>query len=198
MASTLAPERSDHVDHYWEKGYAVIRGLFPKEEIAKAQAEAKRIYAEGLKHHAPYRDRNLLFEVLPESFPGRRYVLQAHWFAWISPHFEWLRRDPRYYRVLSPLLGGNIKQVVQQIHWKPPGAGLTGFRFHQDMRFRERTDAFRDVMSSYVTTGLAIDPATSENGCLRVIAGSHKRGYLGLSDDGPLMKGETQEAELKR
>jgi ectoine hydroxylase-related dioxygenase (phytanoyl-CoA dioxygenase family) len=94
------------------------------------------------------------------------------------------------------LLGDDIKQVAQQIHWKPPGAERTGFRFHQDLRFRERQDAFRDLMTSYITTGLAIDPATRENGCLRIIPESHKLGYLGLSDDGPLMKGVTEDGTL--
>jgi ectoine hydroxylase-related dioxygenase (phytanoyl-CoA dioxygenase family) len=52
-------------------------------------------------------------------------------------------------------------------------------------------------MTSYVTTGLAIDPAGRENGCLRIIPGSHRLGYLCLSDDGPLMKGVTEEPVLR-
>ena len=150
-----------------------------------------------MKHPRTYRDRNLLFEILPESFRGQRYLLQAHWMAWISPYFEGLRRAEPYRRLLAPFLGEDIKQVAQQIHWKPPGAERTGFRFHQDLRFRERRDAFRDVMTSYITTGLTIDPATRENGCLRVIPGSHRLGYLGLSDDGPLMKGSTEHSTLR-
>jgi ectoine hydroxylase-related dioxygenase (phytanoyl-CoA dioxygenase family) len=186
----------DYVDHYWDQGYAVLRGFLPRAELGELQAETRRLYAEGLKHPTTYRDRNLLFEILPASFRGQRYVLQAHWMAWISPYFERLRRSEPYRRVLAPLLGDDIKQVAQQIHWKPPGAERTGFRFHQDLRFRERRDAFRDLMTSYITTGLAIDPATRENGCLRIMPQSHKLGYLGLSDDGPLMKGVTEDGTL--
>ncbi len=198
MALNLAAESKDYADHYWEHGYAILRGLFTRVEMAEIQAETQRIYAEGLKHHASYRDRNVYYEILPEAFAGRRYVLQAHWMAWISPLFERLRRDPRYLMALEPLLGRNIKQPAQQIHWKPPGAGLTGYRFHQDLRFRERDANFEKIMTSWINTGLAIDPATRANGCLRVIKGSHRKGYLGLSDDGPLMKGATQDEELKR
>ncbi len=198
MRASIASESRDYVDHYWEKGYAVVRGLFSKGRMAEVQNETRRLYAEGLKHHATYRHKNLFFEILPEHFAGQRFVLQAHWFAWISPFFEELRRDPAYLSLLEPLLGRDIKQIAQQIHWKPPGANLTGFRFHQDLRFRERQDLFADVMTSYVTTGLAIDPATRENGCLRVVPESHKRGYLGLSDEGgALMKGATAGAELE-
>ena len=50
MTNTLASESRGYVDHYWEHGYAVVRGVFPKDEMKVAQAEAQRIYAEGLKH----------------------------------------------------------------------------------------------------------------------------------------------------
>jgi hypothetical protein len=71
-------------------------------------------------------------------------MLQAHWVAWMSPLLERIRRDPRVLAVMQPLLGPDIRQVAQQIHWKPPGvAQRTGYRFHQDLRFRERREAFR-------------------------------------------------------
>ena len=198
LTSQIAAESRGYVEQYWEEGYAIVRGLFPKDRMVAVQKESRRIYEEGMKHHACYRDHNLYFDILPEHFAGRRYVLQAHWFSWISPLFEQLRRDPAYFALLEPLLGRDIKQIAQQIHWKPPGADLTGFRFHQDLRFRERRDAYKDIMTAYVTSGLAIDPATKENGCLRVVPGSNKMGYLGLSDEGgALMKGATAEEELR-
>jgi ectoine hydroxylase-related dioxygenase (phytanoyl-CoA dioxygenase family) len=193
----LAAESRDYVEQYLEEGYAVVRGLFSKDRMREVQAETRRIYEEGMKHHASYRHKNVYFEILPESLKGQRYVLQAHWMSWISPLFEALRRDPAYLALLEPLLGRDLKQIAQQIHWKPPGAGLTGFRFHQDLRFREKGSAYRDIVTSYLNTGLAIDPATMENGCLRVVSGSHKMGYLGLSDEGgALMVGETANSEL--
>lgn len=196
MALAVAQESRDFVDHYWEQGYAIVRGLFNQAEIAEAQAEAQRIYQIGLQHHATYRHKNLLFEILPESFAGRRYVMQAHWFSWISPFFERFRRAPQMYSVLQPLLGRNVRQIAQQLHWKPPGAPLSGYRMHQDLRFRERQEDFKDLMTTNINFGIAIDPATKENGCLRIVPGSHKKGYLGLADDGPIMKGTTQEQEL--
>ena len=95
------------------------------------------MYAEGLKHHATYRDKNLLFEVLNDPKAQRRVVLQAHWTAWISPVMEEMRRSRHYYAVLEPFLGPDIKQITHQVHWKPPGAKYTSYRFHQDARFRE-------------------------------------------------------------
>jgi len=186
------------VEQLESEGYAIIRGFLSPAEIAAVSAEADRIYTEGLKHHATYRDRNLLFEVLNDPKAKRRVVLQAHWTAWISPLMEEMRRSRHYYAVLEPFLGRDIKQISHQIHWKPPGAKYTSYRFHQDARFREGSLKAFDHLTSSVTTGLAIDRQTAENGALRLFPRSQRLGYLGLSDDGPIMVGETQDEELRR
>ncbi len=188
----------DLVDRVNAEGYAIVRGFLPPSDMAEIGREVDRMYEEGLKHHATYRDRNLLFEVLNDPKAKRRVVLQAHWTAWISPLLERQRRDLRYLDVLAPFLGPDIKQIAQQLHWKPPGAKYTFYRFHQDARFRESPNTGDQSMRGSVTAGLAIDRQTVANGALRIIPKSHTRGYLGLSDDGPIMVGETQDEELRR
>lgn len=180
------------------EGYAIVRGFLSPAETARLSAETDRLYQEGLKHRATYRDRNLLFEVLDDPKANRRVVLQAHWTAWISPFMEEVRRSEKYLSVLEPFLGADIKQITHQVHWKPPGAKYTSYRFHQDARFREGNIKDFSYVASTVTTGLAIDRQTVANGALRVIPKSHRLGYLGLSDDGPIMVGQTQDEELRR
>ena len=180
------------------EGYAIIRGFLSRAEIEEIGAEVDRLYAEGVKHHATYRHKNLLFEILNDPKAQRRVVLQAHWTAWISPLMERMRRSAKYRAMLEPLLGDDIKQITHQLHWKPPGAKYTFYRFHQDARFREGKSKDFDYLQSTVTTGLAIDRQTVENGALRIIPRSHLKGYLGLSDDGPIMVGETPDEELRR
>lgn len=186
------------VEHLREHGYAIIRGFLTADEIAAVKRETDAVMAEGLKHHASYRDHNLMFEILNDPQAKCRVLLQAHWFSWINPALEALRRHPRYLEIMAPLLGRDIKQVTNQLHWKPPGAQFTGYRFHQDLRFRCRPEVYTNLDRTYLNTGLAIDPHGPENGGLAVYDGSHKRGYLGLSDDGPIMKGVNHEDELIR
>jgi hypothetical protein len=188
----------DLVGEVKTQGYATIRGFLSQEETAQISAEVERLYQEGLKHHATYRDKNLLFEVLDDPKAKRRVVLQAHWTAWISPLMERMRRSEKFFKVLEPFLGPDIKQISHQVHWKPPGAKYTFYRFHQDARFREGRIKNHDYLESTLTTGLAIDRQTAANGALRVIPKSHRLGYLGLSDDGPIMVGQTQDEELRR
>jgi ectoine hydroxylase-related dioxygenase (phytanoyl-CoA dioxygenase family) len=188
----------DLVGEVKTRGYAIIRGFLSAQETAQIAAEIDRLYQEGLKHHATYRDKNLLFEVLDDPKAGRCVVLQAHWTAWISPLMERMRRSEKFFKVLEPFLGPDIKQISHQVHWKPPGAKYTFYRFHQDARFREGRIKNHDYLESTLTTGLAIDRQTAANGALRVIPKSHRLGYLGLSDDRPIMVGQTQDEELRR
>jgi ectoine hydroxylase-related dioxygenase (phytanoyl-CoA dioxygenase family) len=188
----------DLVQEIRSEGYAVVRGFLSPSEIAQISAETDKMYQEGLRHHATYRDKNLLFEVLDDPKARRRVVLQAHWTAWLSPLMEQMRRSQKYFTVLEPFLGGDIKQISHQVHWKPPGAKYTSYRFHQDARFREGNIKDFSYLQSAVTTGLAIDRQTVANGALRVFPRSHTLGYLGLSDDGPIMVGQTQDEELRR
>ncbi len=187
----------DLVAELHREGYAIVRGFLPADDIAAIAAEADRVYAEGLRHHATYRHKNLLLEVLEDPVARRRVVLQAHWSAWISPHLERMRRDPRYLAVLEPFLGRDIKQITHQIHWKPPGAKYTFYRYHQDARFRN-AQAVRNLLYGTVNTGLAIDRQSEANGALRVIPRSHLNGYLGLSEDGTIMTGSTPDEDLVR
>jgi ectoine hydroxylase-related dioxygenase (phytanoyl-CoA dioxygenase family) len=189
---------SDIVQDLNTQGFAMVRGFLSPSDTKEIAAETDAMYREGLKHHATYRDKNLLFEILQDPKAQRRVVLQAHWTAWISPLMERMRRSEQYFSVLEPFLGSDIKQISHQIHWKPPGAKYTFYRFHQDARFREGNVKDFDFVRSSVTTGLAIDPQTVANGALRVIPKSHRLGYLGLSDDGPIMVGQTQDEELRR
>ena len=198
MAKVMEKVMQHIVDQLKSEGYAIIRGFLSPAETKAISDEVDKMYAEGLKHHATYRDKNLLFEILNDPKAKRRVVLQAHWTAWISPMMEEMRRSQGYYAVLEPFLGPDIKQITHQVHWKPPGAKYTSYRFHQDARFREGSVKAYDYLESSVTTGLAIDRQTVENGALRIIPKSHRLGYLGLSDDGAIMVGHTQDEELRR
>jgi ectoine hydroxylase-related dioxygenase (phytanoyl-CoA dioxygenase family) len=196
MLDTRAVE--DAISQFRDEGYAIVRKFLPADEIKRLQEKTAELQAIALEHPVTFRHGNLVYEILPEEYFGKRYVIQAYWFAWADAYFDAFRSHPRYLQLLEPLLGNNIKQVTQQIHWKPPGARLTGYRFHQDLRFRESRSSYEDVVRDTVTMGLAIDRATPENVCLKVVPRSHTMGYLGLSDngDGQIMKGLTQDDEL--
>jgi ectoine hydroxylase-related dioxygenase (phytanoyl-CoA dioxygenase family) len=58
--------------------------------------------------------------------------------------------------------------------------------------------AYRNLATSYVQTGLAIDPHTSSSGCMRFIPRSHLRGALDLDCVGEVLGTAPSDAALER
>ena len=55
----------------------------------------------------------------------------------------------RLFELLAPLLGSDIKQIINQLHWKPAGSLISDFAFHQDARFRKPAACYRNLAESY-------------------------------------------------
>jgi ectoine hydroxylase-related dioxygenase (phytanoyl-CoA dioxygenase family) len=168
----------DYIASFESEGYAVIRGLFAPHEIDAIAAAADRIYAEGVAHGRSFRHGNLFYNVA-SSAQGEPLVRMVQWPSYHQPVLNRVRLDRRIAHLLEPLIGPNLKQIINQIHWKVPGS-LGDFAWHQDSRSRRPASAYRNLAGSYVQTGLAIDPHTPQAGGMRFIPRSHLRGDLGM------------------
>jgi ectoine hydroxylase-related dioxygenase (phytanoyl-CoA dioxygenase family) len=166
----------DFVSEYRERGYTVVRGVFRPEEIAELRRSFDRAYAEGLTHHSTWRHGNRVF--WPQEHPTiGRFVSGCQWQSWVDPVLNRIRTDPRMLAILKPLIGDDLKQIINQMHWKTPGSGQT-WGMHQDVRSRKPDHCFRDLANSYVQTGIAIDRHWKDNGAMQVIPFSHRRGQM--------------------
>jgi ectoine hydroxylase-related dioxygenase (phytanoyl-CoA dioxygenase family) len=108
----------------------------------------------------------------------------VQWPAYEDELLERVRRDPRWLDLLRPLIGSDIKQIINQLHWKPPGAAAAEFAFHQDVKSRRPRSAYRNLPECYVQTGIAIDPHRAANGAMRILPGSHRLGEMKLGTIG--------------
>lgn len=163
--------------HYWREGYAIVRGFFDAAEIAEIGAALDELYAEGAAHGRCFRHGNLFYNVAREQDGSEPLVRMVQWPSYHQPALNGVRLDTRFAELLEPLIGSDLKQIINQVHWKAPGL-LGDFAWHQDSRFRQPASAYRNLATSYVQTGLAIDPHMPESGCMRIIPGSHLRGEL--------------------
>jgi hypothetical protein len=168
----------DYVAHYWREGYAILPGVFGAGEIEAIGAAADQIHAEALGHGRCFRHANLFYDVAAND-DGAKLVRMAQWPSYHQPVLDAVRLDRRMARLLEPIIGSDLKQIINQVHWKARG-GFSDFAWHQDSRSRRPAGAYRNLGTSYVQTGLAIDPQTPRSGCLRVIPRSHLRGSLEL------------------
>ena len=162
---------------YWREGYAVVRGFFSKEEVAEISGALDQLYAEGVAHGRCFRHGNLFYNVARERDGGEPLVQMVQWPSYHQPVLNSVRLDARFAQLLEPLIGSDLKQIINQVHWKVPGL-LGDFAWHQDSRFRQPASAYRNLGTSYVQTGLAIDPHTPESGCMSFIPRSHLSGDL--------------------
>ena len=168
----------DIASAYRRDGYVVVRGLFRGEEIARISTAIDQIHAEGVRHGRGFRHGNLFYNVA-ECGDGLPIVRLVQWPSYHQPVLNAVRLDLRMADLLAPLIGRNLKQIINQVHWKST-RGCADFAWHQDCRFREPASAYRDLAEAYVQTGLAIDPHTPSSGCMRFLPGTHLRGDLDM------------------
>ncbi len=187
--------RCDYVRHYHQHGFAIVRGVFRPREVQELAGAFDRLYEAGLRRGRSYRDHNLLFRVATDPRLGT-IVRMVQWPSYENAVLARYRVDPRMLQILAPLVGVDLKQIINQLHWKPPGATNVEFGYHQDIRSRRPRSAYRSPAESYVQTGIAIDAHYAANGAMTVLPGSHRLGELPLGGDRPTMERALDDGEL--
>jgi ectoine hydroxylase-related dioxygenase (phytanoyl-CoA dioxygenase family) len=176
LRSDVSGGADANLTHYWRDGYAIVRGFFDAEEIAEIAAALDQLHAEGVAHGRSFRHGNLFYNVAKDG-SGEALVRMVQWPSYHQSVLNRVRLDSRFVELLGPLIGRDLKQIINQVHWKAPGA-LGDFAWHQDSRSRRPPSAYRNLETAYVQTGLAIDPHMPESGAMRFIPRSHLSGDL--------------------
>lgn len=180
----------------WRRdGYAVVRRFFTAQEVAAIGDEIDAVHAEGIAHGRSFRHGNLFYNV---AQGGHGPVVQmVQWPSYHRAALDAVRLDPRFAVLLEPLIGSDVKQIINQVHWKAPGAA-GDFAWHQDSRFRLPSECYRKLGTSYVQTGLAIDPHNPQSGGLAFVPRSHLNGDLDLDTAADVLGRTMQDAALER
>lgn len=184
----------DHVADYHTLGYAVVRGFFSPAELIPIAAAVDAIHAEGVAHGRSFRHGNLFYNIAPDD-AGDPLVRMVQWPSYHNRVLDAVRLDPRWAELLAPLIGGDVKQIINQLHWKVPGS-KGDFAWHQDSRFRKPDAAYRNLGQSYVQTGLAIDPHNQGSGGMRLIPDSH-HGPLALDTSTEVLGSDLSDEALR-
>lgn len=106
-------------------------------------------------------------EWLQTKNPELRPEQLHHWLMWDDPFWVRLVADSRLLDLVEPVLGPNIALFASHYICKPGGDGQPVL-WHQDGSYWPLEPM--EVVSAW----LAVDASTRENGCMRVIPGSHK------------------------
>ncbi len=140
---------------YRRDGYVVLRAAIPVEVVAPV------LDAVG---------RGALVVI---DAAGNRQQLNS--WTWCGD--DLLGRLPRcepLVNLAAAAIGGPVHHWHSKLSWKSPGSAGT-WDWHQDFAFWVEEGVARPAMT---TIGIALDDHDRDNGCLRLIEGSHRHGVI--------------------
>jgi phytanoyl-CoA hydroxylase len=169
------------VKFFQAEGYLIVENVFSTVEVAGFQRACDEIaaQAQGLSSST---DR-LKMKVFADSTKLVQQVGDPHEMSgvWLD-----LVKDARLLDMVEALLGSDLMVYYSQLMMKAPRQGFTA-PWHQDFAF------FPHSRAEILACTVAIDDATLENGCIRVIPGSHKLGLINHYDKAGVFTGTVQD-----
>ncbi|HLV80175.1 MAG TPA: phytanoyl-CoA dioxygenase family protein, partial [Chthonomonadaceae bacterium] len=151
--------QTNHVELYKRDGYVVVPQVFSPEEVATYRDHYMALRAAG-SYPGDFDGVNIT-----SADPLKRFPRMIHMHRWDEISRRWML-DPRLNECLTGLLGREPFAVQTMLYFKPPGA--RGQALHQDQSY------LRVQPGTCMAAWLALDPCDEENGCMRVVPGSHE------------------------
>ena len=152
---------------YAEQGYLVVPDVLTAAEVKKLREVTDRLLAEAAR--VGEGTGAFLFE--KNAPAGTRLVWRVFDPIALDPYYLAIARHPRLLDAVEDLIGPDIQLHNSNMHLKLPEHGGE-VDWHQDFPYLPHTNF--DLLN----TMIMLDDSTPENGCLEVIAGSHRWGLL--------------------
>ncbi|MFB6206081.1 MAG: phytanoyl-CoA dioxygenase family protein [Haloglomus sp.] len=161
---------ADEFAQYQQAGYVVKRGLFDADTVARVR-ERLREYTHGDRPVEGFK-KQVEPEAETDAVDEADAVRKFEGLGLLDDEVVYdLATDDRLVSVARDLLGPDIKLLRSAAMFKPPHVGSEK-GLHQD-------SAYYPVRPyEQVTTWIALDDATPENGCMEVLPGGHTEGLL--------------------
>lgn len=151
----------EDVFNYQRDGYIFVKNLFTPEEVKVMLDEIES--SSTINQYLGIR----------QDASGRQTKLSI-WHSLNNDVWAAASTNPRMVNNARILLGEDVAFFHGKVMLKEARSG-GAWEWHQDYGYwYDQGFVFPRMMSAFV----ALDPATSENGCLRILKGSHKMGRL--------------------
>jgi len=148
-------------------GFVIVRRLYDAAEIATISG-----WVDEIADRPPVHGREMVYLEDSLSEPGRRVLSRIEKFADYHQGLREIVAGPRIAGRATELLGELAVLFKEKINFKMPGGG--GFEAHQDIQ-----PGWDDYAPYFISVLITIDDSTTENGCLELAAGQHRRGMIG-------------------
>ncbi len=164
---------SKQVSSFQEKGYVLIDDAVDQQEILNINSQIDKWVHQSRQYDANYGaliDGQPRFDLEPghcKSSPKLRRVTNPQEVSEAIKHTLLKDSIAKY---MVPILGPDIKFDHSKINAKHPGM-KSDIKYHQDHIFEPQTN------DSVIVALLMLNDSTEENGCLKVVPGSHEYRY---------------------
>ena len=155
------------ISEFAAQGFTIARGLFDLDEVAQLRRHFIWINQEHRQDKDSIQDSSDPLALYPR-------VMLPH--RWDERSLQWMI-DARLNEWMTNILGQEPYAVQTMFYFKPPGA--RGQALHQD-QFYLRVDP-----GTCVAAWMAVDRCDEENGCLRIVPGTHDIPVLCTVDADP-------------
>jgi phytanoyl-CoA hydroxylase len=160
-------------ERYQRDGYVVVEDLLSDDEVERVKSRIQE-YVAGDRTETEF-SRMLEPDVDAEAFdhggdPVRKF--EGVGMAREDEVFADLAHHDGILEVVEQLQGPNLSLLRSAAMLKPPQVGSEK-KFHQDAAY------YPIQPMDHVTVWIALDEATTENGCMRVVSGAHTDGLIG-------------------
>lgn len=162
----------EQFEQYQQEGYVVVEEVLNPDEVATIKTRLRE-YVRGEREETQF-GRMVEPSVEAEAFdhegePVRKF--EGVGMAREDDVFRDLAYHEGIIEVVSQLQGPNLKLLRSAGMLKPPQVGSEK-KFHQDAAY------YPIHPMDHVTVWIALDEATSKNGCMQVVPGAHTDGLL--------------------
>jgi ectoine hydroxylase len=165
-------------------GFFVRPSAFAAVEVERLRTAAERVARAAMRLAAAGRsyevDGNRYVDagevtIQYEHRPGSAALRVVEPFHHLDAAFDALIGDPRLVEPMCDLVGAErVALWTDKLNFKRPRDG-SGFRWHQDSPYWAHACRHLDRLPNVM---LALDDADEDNGCFRLVRGSHRRGLL--------------------
>lgn len=154
------------VERYRRDGFLIVPGVFSPIEIAAIGRACDQLHDEGVRHGRSFRHGNLFYNVAPGPI-----VRMVQWPSYHQRMMNDVRLDPRMAAILAPLIGGDLKQIINQVHWKQPGSrgDFAWHKIHASAGRRAPIASSADPMSKPASRSTRIRPSRARCASFRAV-----------------------------
>lgn len=162
-----------HLDQFHEQGYLVVNNAFTPGEVQDALDGLFALIAgQNPEYHGlmfEKKAKGLNVKTLPPE-EKQDYVRKFMWFVEYETRLKAMAEHPKLLKLVQQMIGDTPELHQDMALLKPPRIGREK-PWHQDHAYFDLP-----VNTTVVGVWIALDEATTDNGCMIVYPGSHRQG----------------------